>query len=298
MKILINRKPVNGPWGGGNLFLKSMYDYLPEYGCTLTNNLEENIDIIFLMNPRADEKNISINEAINYKFKNPNTAIVQRINDCDARKNTNDVDKMLLECSKYLDKTIFVSNWMQDYFLEKEWACKNNHILINGVSEFENFSHKIENNKINIVTHHWSNNYLKGFDIYDKLDRWVSENNDFTFTYIGRHRNSFKNTKLIEPIHGIELIRELSKYDVYVSASRHDPGPNHILESLNCNIPTYVHSDGGGAVEFAGSSHVYEDFEILKSILLKKSFVKNKNILYNWKTMIEKLYIILLKNRG
>ena len=30
MKILINRKVVEGPWGGGNNFVKSFCEYLPE----------------------------------------------------------------------------------------------------------------------------------------------------------------------------------------------------------------------------------------------------------------------------
>ena len=120
MKFLINRKPITGPWGGGNLFVKSFCKILTELGHEVVHTLEDNINIFFIMNPRYDSLGISINEAIAYKSKFPKTMIVQRINDCDARKGTKDVDELLINCSRHLDATIFVSSWMKDYFLKKE----------------------------------------------------------------------------------------------------------------------------------------------------------------------------------
>ena len=32
LKVYINRKPVPGPWGGGNLFVRSMFEILPRRG--------------------------------------------------------------------------------------------------------------------------------------------------------------------------------------------------------------------------------------------------------------------------
>ena len=76
---------------------------------------------------------------------------------------------------------------------------------------------------------------------------------------------------------------------MYVSASRYDPGPNHVLESLACRIPTYVISSGGGAVEFAGLNNSYNDFNDLKCILLKKEFKLNDYLPHNWKTCAKKV---------
>jgi hypothetical protein len=100
-------------------------------------------------------------------------------------------------------------------------------------------------------------------------------NDSFTFTYIGRERGSFKNTKIIKPLFGNELGEELGRYDVYVSASRFDPGPNHIIESLSSEIPTYVHHQGGGCIEFSGDDHVYSSINHLLNILSSKSYTKN-----------------------
>ena len=288
MKIYINRKPVEGPWGGGNLFVTAMHDYLPLLDFELLKNrdLLNGIipDVVFLQSPKPDsEMRFSINDALVLKKKYPQIKIIMRVNDCDARKGTEGVDDMWLECSKYVDKTIFVSNWMKEYFIKKGWKCKINHVVYNGV----NLSHfkerdKIKNGKINIVTHHWSNNRMKGFDIYEELDRFVGKNNRFTFTYIGRDLGTFKNTKIIKPLFGEELGKELSRYDVYISGSKFDPGPNHILESIACGIPTIVRSTGGGALELAGFKNIFENFKTLEYILSKQNYVQNPFKVKNW----------------
>jgi glycosyltransferase involved in cell wall biosynthesis len=293
MKILINRKPIEGPWGGGNLFLKSFCKIMKTLGHEVIHSIQPGIDIFFIMNPRYNELGISINEAIAYKQKNKSTKIIQRINDCDARKNTSDVDELLMECSKYLDSTIFVSEWMKNYFLSKGWHCNKNYVVINGVETITDNVKKIKNKKLNIVTHHWSNNYLKGFDIYDQLDEFVGKNNEYTFSYVGRERGTFKNTNIIPPLAGEDLYKELKKYDVYVSASRYDPGPNHILESISCNLPTYVHKDGGGCVEFAGPNYVFNNFEELIKLLKQNNHQKNKNKFVGWKESIVSLNKII-----
>ena len=125
--------------------------------------------------------------------------------------------------------------------------------------------------------------------MYDKLDEFVGNNKDFTFTYIGRDRGSFKNTNIIAPLHGKNLYNELKKYDIYISGSRFDPGPNHILESLACNLPTYVHEEGGGCVEFAGNTHTFNSFVDLRKVLEGKIFKQNITKAYNWKESIQKL---------
>ena len=286
MKILLNRRPVEGPWGGGNLFIKHFCDNMINLGHEVVHTIQKDIDVFFIINPRYDDLGVSINEAIKYKQKYLNVKIIQRINDCDARKGTQDVDSLLVSCSEHLDMTIFVSEWMKNYFLEKGWKCKNNNVVINGVEVDNEAINKINNGKVNIVTHHWSNNYLKGFDIYDAIDEFVKENDNFTFTYIGRDRGTFKNSKVIEPLHGKNLYNELKQYDVYISASRYDPGPNHILESIACNLPTYIFKDGGGCVEFAGKEHVFTNFRHLVSILEKNIFKQNSLKTYKWKNVI------------
>ena len=69
MKIAINRKPVSGPWGGGNHFVKAVYDSLPN-GIEITDRLTPDVDIIFLVDPRR-EHSFDVNDVAQFlKTKN------------------------------------------------------------------------------------------------------------------------------------------------------------------------------------------------------------------------------------
>ena len=287
MKICINRETREGPWGGGNKFLKAYIRGLKAAGHQIVHKLEPNIDLIHVQDPRLDHLGVSIREIIHYKRIYPDVKIIHRVNECDARKGTIGMDKLLLLCSSASDITVFVSDWIANHF-ESSWECDNRLVIYNGVDQDIFRPNEKYNNKINIVAHHWSNNYLKGFDIYNKLDDWIGENrNEYTFTYIGREHGAFRNTRVIQPIHGKVLGDELGKYDVYVSASRFDPGPNHILEAVSCGLPTYSYVDGGGAYEFTGEKHVYSSFEELVEILKSKSFKKNETSVSSWEECVE-----------
>tara|TARA_B100000073_G_scaffold339875_1_gene338884 strand:+ start:62 stop:967 length:906 start_codon:yes stop_codon:yes gene_type:complete len=297
-KILINRKPVDGPWGGGNNFVRAIHEYSLKYGFEPVNEIKEDLDAIFMIDPRYDELGVSINEIAQYKSYRPQTKVIYRINECDARKGLiSDIDPVIQLCSQITDLCVFISDWIKDYHVKDGWACTNNEVIYSGTNK-NHFrpNKKIDNGKINLVTHHWSDNLLKGHDVYQKIDEWLEDNEDFTFTYIGRSHGELKNSVIIPPTFGQNLGDLLSSYDVYISASRHDPGPNHIIESLACEIPTYAHIDSGGAVEMVGKDHTYASFEELKNILELKDFQKNKALKPpNWENCIDNYFNCMLQ---
>jgi hypothetical protein len=298
MKLAINRKPISGPWGGGNNFVKAVYATVPS-GVTITNSLSEDIDAVFLMDPRKENGMFDANEVYRFTSSVKKIPVIQRINECDARKGTEHMDNLLLQCSILNTKTIFVSNWMKDYFNKKGWNCKQQEVLHNGVDDsfIENrktCGYDISNNKkLKVVTHHWSNNSLKGFDVYEFIDYLTTKEKNIEFTYIGRERGTFRNTRIVPPIHGEELAKELAKHDVYISGSRHDPGPNHILESIAVGLPTYVHVEGGGSVEFAGLEHAYKNFFEIEKLLLNKDFKNNSYNILRWSDSMKSFWNII-----
>ena len=272
MKLYINRLPVSGPWGGGNMFVRAFHRFVPDMDHELVPPESMSIapDAILLAGLDNDGRGgISVEQAIMYKLYQDRVKLVLRVNENDARKGTDHVDDYLLKLAPHVDATVFVSYWLRDYFMDKGWSCPNNAVIVNGVNrDVFKPQPKLNNGKLNIVAHHWSDNPLKGADIYEKLDEFVGQHPDrFAFTYIGRHQCNFKHTNVVRPLAGKALGEELGKHDVYVSASRFDPGPNHILEALACSLPTYVHKDGGGCVEFAGEGAVYSSFAELKTYL-------------------------------
>lgn len=268
MKIYINRSPIRGPWGGGAKFINAFHAIVPQMGHEIVSPSDYTAqpDVILCVGLTNDGQCIGVEQAIMYKMINPAVKIVLRVNENDARKGTSNIDKKLIKISDHLDATVFVSQYMADYFVgERSWGCKETTEILNGCDlEIFKPNKKLNNGKLNIVAHHWSDNALKGADVYEAVDEFVGKNPDkFTFTYIGRTQSQFKNTKVIRPLHGKKLGEELGRYDVYISGSRHDPGPNHITEALACGLPTLVHKDGGGCVEFAGEDHSFIDVEQL-----------------------------------
>lgn len=293
MKVFMNRRPIVGPYGGGNLWVSSMHLFAKENGIELqTLETFDDPDVILVGGLDASDGQPGLLDCITYKEKLKNEVkIILRLNENDARKGTSHVDELVKRVSPELDSIVYVSEWLKDHFEERGVEVKHSAVIKNGVDR-ETFARqtKISNGKVNIVTHHWSDNYLKGFDIYDELDRFVGspEGERFTFTYIGRERGTFKNTNVIKPLYGEALGKELGRYDVYVSASRFDPGPNHVAESISCGISTLVHRDGGGSVEFAGHTGVYNDWEDLKRTLLDGTYPDQSNVKLNtWTECIE-----------
>jgi len=289
MRMHINRLPIREKaWGGGAQFINAVHDYVSQDGVAElidVRNIERCDSMLLVGLDAQGPQEIGIGDALAYKTHvNPDCKVVVRVNENDARKGTNHVDGVWLNASRYVDGTVFVSEWLRDYFVSRGWECRDNVVILNGVDrDVYRPGHKRNNGKLNIVAHHWSDNRLKGADVYEWLDRFVGNNSDrFTFTYVGRHKCSFNNATVVQPLYGAALGTELSKYDLYVSASRFDPGPNHVIESIACGLPTYVHVDGGGAVEFAGRDHVFSSVADLERLLNSATFEANVDKFASW----------------
>jgi len=294
-KLLVNRKPVDGPWGGGNLFVRALCENAPLYGYEITHKIEPGIKKIVLVDPRYDELGISAKEILEYKKKNPNVKVLHRVNECDARKSTKDIDHLLKECFDLIDdKIVFISSWLKDYH---SLSSDNQSVIYNGTNNKWHYqsNNKNNNQKIKILVHHWSDNIMKN-KFTHKIDEFVGKNSDkYEFTYIGRAPAGLNHTKVINPLFGQELGEELRKHDVYINSSLWDPAPNSITEALAVNLPTYVYKDAGGACEMVGEDHVYSSWEDLESLLLGRIFEKNKNAIQinDWSKQIESYFEIL-----
>ena len=59
MKVSIGSKIVNGPWGGGNLFVKNLSNFLINNGHNVIYDLsDKDIDLIILLQIQEVEKNL------------------------------------------------------------------------------------------------------------------------------------------------------------------------------------------------------------------------------------------------
>jgi glycosyltransferase involved in cell wall biosynthesis len=280
VKIFFNRIPRKEPYGGGSHFVTEMSHYLSEKGHDVcftlyednTKKIMTDIDVIFLIDPRPGDTGFSINHILEYKSKfNPSVKILHRVNECDKRKNTNFMDSLLIETSKFTTKTVFISQWLKEYFIEKGFRnAAGSPVIYNGCNtKYFYPENRKQNNKIKIVTHHWSDNWMKGFDLYKFIDQEVVSEK-YEFTYVGRYCKEYspKNTNVIPPLYGPKLGEELRKHDIYVTASRFEPCGMHHIEGAASGMPVIFYKDSGGINEMCKNhGEEYNDFKDFKKKL-------------------------------
>lgn len=257
IKVAVGYKEVQGPWGGGNRFIKSLKNELIKNGFNFTSNLKDkDIDIILLTDPRFRSKfvSFSVAEIIFYKvFINPKVKVIHRINECDERKNTKFMNKLLIKANWCADYTVFVGTWLT------RLACWENNIrtpftvILNGsdknIFNSNGYINWTRKEPLRLVTHHWGSNWMKGFDIYSKIDQMLEINtwkSKISFTYIGNLPKGFKfkNVTYIKPLDGLNLAKELKKHHVYITASINEPGGNHQNEGALCGLPLLYRDSG------------------------------------------------------
>ena len=257
MKISIGSKIIKGPWGGGNLFVINLSNYLTSKGHQVVFDLtQKDIDVILLTDPRPKSDSTSkFNhyDIINYKkLVNPNVKVVQRVNECDERKNTTGINSFYLEASDCANIVVFVSSWLESIYLGMGLNPKKSKVIMSGSNKkiFTNQSHKDTKNKLKLVTHHWSAHQNKGFDIYYKIDKMLEDEywkNTMEFTYIGNvpKNHKYQNTRIIEPLDGKNLANELNLHNIYVTGSINEPSGNHHIEAALCGLPIVYRQSGG-----------------------------------------------------
>ena len=277
MKIYINRQPRFGPWGGGAKTVNKLAELLLSKGHTVLYNLQENIDVIFCFDPRPNAFGESINHLYAYREKSPKTKIVQRVGDLGTHSKPHLTD-LVRYCLNKSDYFIFPSQW------SKEWIGfqgKNCDIIDNAPMKifYNNRNTNLQlGDKIRVVTHHWSTNPKKGFDVYQKFEEWCKDK-DISFHYIGQLPSGVNFNNYIQPISAAELSQELPKYDIYLTASEEEAGANHVLEAMASGLPV-VYRKSGGSIDnycnYYGEKYSEFDDMIEKINKVTKNYSKSK----------------------
>ena len=279
-KVCFTMKPVVSAYGGGNQFLRNLVAYLESRDkFEVTYELEDDIDLIFVMDPRKLKYNlITMDHVRAFKKTHPHVKVIHRVNDCDKpRDNVDVLDPIMLESFKLDNLTVFVSEWTRDYYIKKGFA-QHSAAINNGCNQkFFNPSKQQKpplSEKVRLVTHHWSDNWNKGFEFYEKLDKYIDTHPEFEFTFIGRRFNSNfkpKNIKLIGPFHSKELGDNIKINHIYFTASKFENCPIPVIEGFSCGLPVVYHRNLGGGVEVCerNGGEGYSTFEELVDKLNK-----------------------------
>ena len=317
MKISIGSKIIQGPFGGGNEFLRNLKSYFEDKNYKVVNNLDDDdIDIILLTNPLIDSETSTFNNYdVDYyiNFINPLAIVIQRINECDERKGTKKLNSTISKLNKNVDINIFVSEWLKSVYKNYDLYSKPSYVVKGGPNEIIfNTINKLKWDgveKIKIVTHHWSNNIMKGFNDYKKLDtllgKGLSKYLDFTIVGNTPKNLSFPNSKIISALSGSDLANELKKHHIYITASINEPSGNHHMEGALCGLPIlYINS--GALPEYCNDYGVMFNINNFEKSLdkIKKDYdLLFKNLdsypytFVNAAEMYEKIFVESIKNK-
>jgi len=258
--IAISMAPTWSPWGGASPFVLQLAALLKRRGWKIQYSLNPAPDAVLVIDPRMDhpKKKFGLEELRRFRAAHPRVPILHRINECDQRKGTNDIDELLRQTNGLADHTVFIAEWLRDYFAAKWFDLSKPHSCIyNGADPavYHPFGSALpkDGEAVRIVTHHWSDNALKGFDVYEKVDHLIADGKlpGFELRVIGRWPKwvSWRSAELIGPMTGKPLARKLRECHVYLTASRWEPCGMHHVEGAQCGLPLVYHEDGGGIVE-------------------------------------------------
>ena len=290
MKIYINREPVSGPWGGGNKSLVALIDRIRSEGSEVVFNLDsDDIDTIFCFDPRPNSKGVWYQNFLDYREKNKNVKIVQRVGDIGTHSKP-ELTQLILQTTRLSDFCIFPSRWARDAIQFKGPNCA----IVKNRPTPAFYNHRDDavlesSDRVRLVTHHWSTNPKKGFEIYRGLSQHCKERESLEFSYIGRLPEGFdKNmfSEYIEPKDESFLSEALPTYDIYITASIEEAGANHPIEAIAAGLPVIYHELGGSIPEYCDEYGIqYNDLgSLLRSIDLMIEmypFYKRRVLNYN-----------------
>lgn len=258
--VSFNVRAVSGPWGGSSPFVAQIAEYLKQLGFSICYDLRRRVDIIFLIDPRADQRNkcYGVDAIAAYKDSNPGVKVIHRINECDQRKDTAFMDIMLQKANQVADYTVFISAWLANYHQQRWFDPAEDHgVIYNGADAavFHPLGSRCyrRGKVLRIITHHWSNHLLKGFDVYEEVDNLIAHGHlkDVELVVMGRYPESIRwqCATLIAPQTAERMAGYLRSCHAYLTASRWEPCGMHHVEGAQCGLPLLYHEDGGGIVE-------------------------------------------------
>lgn len=256
--VAINLRPRSGSWGGANQWTTQLTRYLRASGYKVQFELTSSVDCA-IMTHTGLSKDVSFGfaEVRRIKATRP-LPCIHRINDNDIRKGTDAMDVHLQRSDEVSDHTVYVSEWLRDHHASKWFDLGKPHSVISPGADPAVF-HPIGNQPhqeaapFRLVTHHWSDNMAKGFDIYAEIDALIASGRipKVELWIIGRWPETiqWRSARTLPPSSGPALAALLRQCHGYISASRFEPGAMHVVEGLQCGLPLLYHPDTGGTVE-------------------------------------------------
>lgn len=256
MKIAILYQFVQGPYGGGNQFLKALRAELTQQDA-YTSSLNTADCILVNANPGSLpyllRRLLFIQKPVMVRLDGPISLI---------RGKDDYIDTLLAKfIDIYADGVVFQSQWSkeQNKKLFKIQALKET--VIYNAPDSRIFYPKKSNapaKKTKLIATSWSSNPRKGFDLYKYLDTHL-DFSKYEMIFVGNSPVTFKNIVTYAPVFSTQLAELLRNQDMYITASQNDPCSNALLEALCCGLPAVALAQGGHPELIQSGGRLFKD---------------------------------------
>ena len=307
--LFINFKPDNTKaYGGGNIttyYIQKYFQNKYHNNFKITYELESNINLYLIIDPFKDKrfKKYSLEEVIIHRnIYNKNGKIIIRVNDSDiTRPNLppeRSREKAIIKNNSEINYYIFNSHFIKNHY-NRYINVENSIVIYNGCDTKIFYPNApIPNDKptkFRIVTHHWSDNMNKGYQIYYNLWCFLKKTVNYEFVFIGKNvPEMFKEVPIIGPYVGLELSNSLRDCQIYITDSIYDSCPNHVIEAISCGLPILYRKHEGGARELCelfpkkiGESYSNLEELIEKLVIIRKNYAEYKKNVYEYAKYFE-----------
>jgi len=267
VRVFINYKSTDRPWGGSNSFLHALKRCLSRLSdVDLIDDKNGDFDLMLLnTSVSAPGKFTSLRQVkkirecgysslfqyLLKRFKRREVKIILRLDGLKmfyADYHEAKGDRVQLDLIKYVDAIIFQSSESLSQFKEVLGEISVQYYVIrNGVNQdIFNMKGKIfwnKKDKLKIFTTSWSANPKKGFGDIASL----SHNKDVTVNFVGNWPEEINkgNVNIKPPMSQRLLAEEYKKNDLFFFPSRKEACPNVVFEALSSGLPVVYHPSGG-----------------------------------------------------
>jgi len=264
--VNILSKPVSGPWGGGNQFLKALASYLKKRKLYSKYPLEADI---VLVNSK-DELKYVLDLSENY-----GKTIIHRIDGVFSVYRGPEwlhLDQQVYYFLKnFANGAIYQSNWSRLCHKQNGAPPHQNETVIYNAPNPDIFNtigktKKSGSEKTRLITTSWSANPRKGFDTLQFLDQNL-DFDKYEYVFVGRSPIKFDNIKMIEAVSSEKLAEIIKTCDIFITATENDTCSNSLIEAMSCGLPAVgLHSGGSPEIIKEGGKTFTSCENILQTI--------------------------------
>ncbi len=274
-KICFNYKTVEGPWGGGNSFVRNLKKYLAQMpDMQIVEDEDQDYDLFFMnqLNRGPGRKKgrtqfISPWELARiHKYGHPSflkmlssllsgrrdgKKIVARLTNLRSHsynQNYSYRDWMLLNALKHTDMDIFQSEYIKGVFCRAGYSKKNCVVIYNGVNQkiFNLDGKKFwdGNYPVKVFSTAFASRESKRFDLIADF----SELANVECTHIGTWPDGTnpKKVKLLGKMPQADFIRLFKEEaHIFLHPAEKDICPNGVIEALSTGLPVIFRNPGG-----------------------------------------------------